>query len=70
MKTPKAKIKLAPTPLPSIFQIAVRQRGAKVAATKPKSAKREKIFSKSRDTREDRGVRQVKMTNNSQTFSH
>jgi hypothetical protein len=35
----------------------------------PKPEKRDNIFSKSRDTREDRGTRQVKTTHNSQTLS-
>ena len=35
-----------------------------------KSPKRKNIFSKSRDTREDRAVRQKKTTHNSQTFPH
>ena len=36
-------------------------------AAKPK--KRENTFSKSRDTREDRGTRQMKTTHNSQSFT-
>ncbi len=40
------------------------------AAPSPKSKKRDNIFSKSRDTREDRGERQVKTSHNAQTFSH
>ena len=39
------------------------------ATTNPKPQKRDNIFSKSRDTREDRGTRQAKTTNNSQTLS-
>jgi len=34
----------------------------------PKAKKRGNIFSKSRDTREDRGTREMKTTHNSQTF--
>jgi len=34
----------------------------------PKSKKRDNIFSKSRDTREDRDTRQMKTTHDSQTF--
>jgi hypothetical protein len=37
---------------------------------KPKPEKRDNIFSKSRDTREDRGERQMKTSHNAQTFSH
>jgi hypothetical protein len=40
----------------------------KAANPSPKSQKRDNIFSKSRDTREDRGTREMKTTHNSQTF--
>jgi len=36
----------------------------------PKSPVRDKIFSKSRDNREDRGERQMKTSHNPQTFPH
>jgi hypothetical protein len=36
----------------------------------PKSQKRDNTFSKSRDTREDRGARQMKTAHDSQTFPH
>jgi hypothetical protein len=36
----------------------------------PKPPKRDNTFSQSRDTREDRGSRQMKTANSSQTFSH
>jgi len=36
----------------------------------PKPEKRDNIFSKSRDTREDRGERQMKTSHNPQTFPH
>jgi len=39
-------------------------------AAAPKSRKRDNIFSKSRDTREDRGSRQMKTSHNAQTFTH
>jgi len=35
-----------------------------------KAAKRDNIFSKSRDTHEDRGVRQAKTSRNAQTLPH
>jgi hypothetical protein len=35
-----------------------------------KAKKRDNIFSKSRDTREDRSARQMKTSHNAQTFSH
>ena len=67
-----SSIKLTATPPTSDFQIAIRQRGAKArsAAANPKPEKRDNIFSKSRDTREDRGARQMKTAHSSQTFSH
>jgi hypothetical protein len=40
----------------------------KAATPIPKAQKRDNIFSKSRDTREDRGLRQMKTSHNSQTF--
>jgi len=35
-----------------------------------KPVKRDKIFSKSRDTREDRGTREMKTSHNAQTLPH
>jgi hypothetical protein len=43
-------------------------RPAPKAAAIPKPAKRDNIFSKSRDTREDRGTREMKTSHNDQTF--
>jgi hypothetical protein len=40
----------------------------KAATPSPKPQKRDNVFSKSRDTREDRGLRQMKTSHNSQTF--
>jgi len=42
----------------------------KAATPTPKRQKRENTFSKSRDTREDRGTREMKTTHNAQTFPH
>jgi hypothetical protein len=39
-------------------------------AENPKSQKRDNTFSKSRDTREDRGARQMKTSHDSQTFPY
>jgi hypothetical protein len=54
------------------FQITIRKRTAKPDAPvkNSKAQKRDNTFSKSRDTREDRGRRQVKTSQSSQTFSH
>jgi hypothetical protein len=47
----------------------VRQRGKPVMpGAKPQ--KRDNVFSKSRDTREDRGERQMKTSHNPQTIPH
>jgi hypothetical protein len=66
------KAKFGKTPETPAFQIAIRKRGAKPkpATPSPKSQKRDNIFSKSRDTREDRGTRQKKASSNPQTFPH
>jgi hypothetical protein len=60
------------TPEAEVFPKAlhrVRPNSEKPVATE-KSKKRDNVFSKSRDTREDRGERKVKTSSNSQTFSH
>ena len=64
--------KLSAKPQAPVFQIVIRKPGAnpQKAAPNPKSQKRGKIFSKSRDTREDRGERKMKTTHNSQTLFH
>jgi hypothetical protein len=64
--------KLAVTPQTPVFQIAIRKRVAKhqAAAPSPQSDKRDNIFSKSRDTHEDRGTREMKTSHNSKTFFH
>ena len=70
----KTKIKepktAAAAPLDPVFPVVIRQRGAKAAAPKAKVEKRENTFSKSRDTREDRGARQAKTSKNAQTLPH
>lgn len=60
MKKSKTKA-VAAEPSP-VFDMVIRQRGAKAKA--PAKGKREKTFSKSRDTREDRGTRQMKNSAN------
>ncbi len=53
-------------------QTAVYKPGADYKVTTPgrKSVKRENTFSKSRDTREDRGTRQMKAARNVNSFPH
>jgi len=62
--------KLEATPQTPVFPKTLHRLrpNAKAAIPTPKSQKRDNIFSKSRDTREDRGKRQMKTTHNSQTF--
>jgi hypothetical protein len=61
---------LAETPQAPVFPKTLHRLrpNPKADAANPKSPKRDNIFSKSRDTREDRGSRQMKTTQNSQTF--
>jgi hypothetical protein len=67
MKTKTTKLR----PAPPEFQVTVRKRGASAQAAAPlsKPKKRDNIFSKSRDTREDRGTREGKTSQNPQTIS-
>ena len=62
----------APASKGPVFPIVIRKRRTKLDASAPngKSEKRDNVFSKSRDTREDRGARQVKTASNPQTFPH
>ncbi len=67
----KSVAKSAVKALPPVFPKTAHQfRQVADVAAKPKPAKRDKIFSKSRDTREDRGTREMKSSKNTQTFSH
>jgi hypothetical protein len=71
MKTPVAKP--AATPQTAVFpqtlhRLRVNANAVAGAdASSPKSQKRDNIFSKSRDLREDRATRQIKTKHNSQT---
>ena len=53
-----------------VFPQAVHQKRLEIKLADPeaKPAKKEKLFSKSRDTREDRGARQMKTANNVRTI--
>ena len=55
------------TPRPSAKRTAV---APLAAAPEVKPKKRDNIFSKSRDTREDRSTRQMTASRNAQTFPH
>ena len=68
MKKSVAK-KPAAKALPPVFPKTAHQfRPVAETAAKPKPVKRDNIFSKSRDTREDRGTREMKTSHNDQTF--
>jgi hypothetical protein len=65
MKTPDSKFAaIVQTP---VFPQTLHQFRPAKAAASPKPAKRDKIFSKSRDVREDRGTRVMKTTQNTQS---
>ncbi|MEI7728744.1 MAG: hypothetical protein WCO56_04200 [Verrucomicrobiota bacterium] len=70
MKTSIAsKTETSPTPA---FRTGIQKQAEnlKAAIPKSKSPKRDNNFSQSRDTREDRGARQMKTTHNAQTLPH
>jgi hypothetical protein len=62
--------KLEATPATPVFPQTLHTLRPNPEAAAPKSKKRDNIFSKSRDTREDRGSRQMKTSHNAQTFTH
>jgi hypothetical protein len=53
-----------------VFPQTLHQFRPAKAGASPKPAKRDNTFSQSRDTREDRGARQMKTARNSQSFPH
>jgi hypothetical protein len=65
MNTPTSKLGEA-APMPVFPQTRHRLRPPKAAAS-PAAPKRDNIFSKSRDTREDRGIREIKTSRNDRT---
>jgi len=66
MKEPVAKfVAILQTP---VYPQTLHQFRPPKAAVSPKPPKRDNTFSKSRDTREDRGIRQMKTSRNDQTF--
>ena len=68
MKTPITKFAtIVPTP---VFPKTLHQLRPAPMTTSPKLPKRENIFSKSRDTREDRGTREMKTSQNARSFPH
>ena len=66
MKAPISKFAaILQTP---VYPQTLHQFRAPKAAANPKPPKRDNTFSKSRDTREDRGIREMKSSQNDQTF--
>ncbi len=61
---------MSKTPGPKNSNSKMKVIRKEAAAPKLAAKKRDNTFSKSRDTREDRGVRQAKTTHSSQTFAH
>jgi hypothetical protein len=72
MKIKPRLTKLAATPQTPPYPKEPHRRRPLAPAILPdsKPAKRDNIFSKSRDTREDRSARQMKTSHNAQTFPH
>ena len=62
----KPLTKLAVTPQPPVFPRTLHQLRPNHDQVMPK--KRDNIFSKSRDLREERGTREMKTSHNDQTF--
>jgi hypothetical protein len=67
-KTPIAKFAAA-VQMP-VYPKTLHQLRPPKAAANPKPPKRDNTFSKSRDTREDRGTREMKTSHNAQSFPH
>jgi len=66
MRVSKSKLAaLAQTP---VFPQTLHRLRSNPQATNPQPPKRDNIFSKSRDTREDRGTHEMKTSHNDQTF--
>jgi hypothetical protein len=65
----KSANKIAAAPQTPVFPKTLHRlrSNSKEAAANPKPKKRDNIFSKSRDTREDRGTREIKKSHKPQT---
>jgi hypothetical protein len=70
VKNKVSATKPAQAPQTPVFKIVIRKPGAnpKTATPGPKPQNRDRIFSKSRDLCEDRGLRKMKTTHNPQTL--
>jgi len=64
-----SKTKLAATPQTPVFPQTLHRLRPNPQEATP-GQKRDNTFSQSRDTREDRGQREMKTTHSSQTFPH
>jgi hypothetical protein len=68
MKPPVSK--LTAMPQSPVFPQTLHTLRPNPVAAAPKAKKRDNIFSRSRDTREDRGTREMKTSQNAQSFQH
>jgi len=64
-----SKTKLGKIPQTPVFPQTLHRLRPNLQAATP-GQKRDNTFSQSRDTREDRGTREMKTTHNAQTFPH
>ena len=67
---PDSTPKLAALLQTPVFPQTLHQKRPDPKAAGSKPPKRDNIFSKSRDTHEDRGTREMKNSHNSQSFPH
>jgi hypothetical protein len=65
-----SKSKLAAMAQTPVFPQTLHRLRPNPEAANPKSEKRDNIFSKSRDIREDRGTREMNTSHNAQSFQH
>jgi hypothetical protein len=65
-----SKSKLAATAQTPVFPRMLHRLRPNPEAANPKSEKRDSIFSKSHDIREDRGMREMITSHNAQSFQH
>ena len=70
VKNKKSSAKFAAIAETPVFPQTVHRLRPNPEAASPKTKKRDKVFSQSRDEPEDRGMREMKTTHNAQTFPH
>jgi len=67
MKAPTKSAAIVETP---VFPQTMHQLRPNPVPANPNAKKRDNIFSRSRDTREDRGTREMKTSHNAQSLQH